>query len=290
MKIIKLYFFLTLFMFNLAKANDEKNYLSTLPHEMLSEILNNLDVESIINLKKTDTALYTQVENYLNFKKNSSYVVLNGNLKELSKWINFLTIQKNHVEKENNPKQENNKITAIVLNLNEDLYFYLNSSSYWNLNNLLTEIAKKVPNLTHIIINRSIDGSYLSTAEIRIEKDGLYLKGSDTDIGQLMVGFFQYKQIDCIEKVTFDLVKYAPMFNRNPWPQVLLMDVSHYTVKTNTVYVNDVDNFYFSKRTFFTRQEVFNTIIKYNKVRFSVPLIREFKVVRNGVEEIYNFD
>lgn len=290
MKIIKVYFFVLLFMSNFANANEQKNYFSKLPHEMLSEILNNLDVESIINLKKTDTTLYAQVENYLNFKKDSSRVVLNGNLKQLSKWIKFLSYQENTLDKENNKQQVNIKINTLILNLDEDLNFYLNDSSYWNLNNLLTEIALKIPNLNNVIINKNIYGSYLSHAEVRIEKDGLYLKGSDTDIGQLMMGFYQYKKINNIEKVTFDLLKYAPLFNRNPWPKVLLMDVSYYTINSNTIYVNDVDNFYFSKCTVFTRQEVLDTIISYNKVRFSVPLIKEFKVVRNGVEEIYHFD
>ena len=139
MKIIKVYFFVLLFMSNFANANEQKNYFSKLPHEMLSEILNNLDVESIINLKKTDTTLYAQVENYLNFKKDSSRVVLNGNLKQLSKWIKFLSYQENTLDKENNKQQVNIKINTLILNLDEDLNFYLNDSSYWNLNNLLTE-------------------------------------------------------------------------------------------------------------------------------------------------------
>lgn len=41
-----------MFVFNIASAEDGKNYLSILPQEMIDKIVKNLDIKSISNLKK----------------------------------------------------------------------------------------------------------------------------------------------------------------------------------------------------------------------------------------------
>lgn len=284
MKFIKFYFIFILLIFNSARPDDQKDYLSQLPQELISEILKNIDVKSAINLKKTDKTLYEQVENYLNFQKNSAYVVLNGNFNELIGWVNFLTNEESKV---------NNNTYSMILNLNEDLNFYLSQStgSSYKFNDFLTEISRKFPKLTRLVINKNSDGVYYSHSEIRIGKDNsLYLKGNDSEICGLLGRFYNYKDRGYISTVTFDLLKYSPSSTESMWSEGLLLGIGYYVINTNTVYVNDLDNSYFTKKTFFTREEVLDTIIRFNRVRHSVPLITEFKVVRNGVEEIYNFN
>lgn len=284
MKIVKFYWVLILLMFNFANANEQKNYFELLPHEMISEVVKNLDIKSAINLKKSDSRMYAQVDNYLKFQKNSSHVEITGNFIELIAWVNFLTNQDNNV---------NNNTYSMILNLNEDLNFYLSQStgSSYKFNDFLTEISRKFPKLTRLVINKNSDGVYYSHSEIRIGKDNsLYLKGNDSEICGLLGRFYNYKDRGYISTVTFDLLKYSPSSTESMWSEGLLLGIGYYVINTNTVYVNDLDNSYFTKKTFFTREEVLDTIIRFNRVRHSVPLITEFKVVRNGVEEIYNFN
>lgn len=233
-----------------------------------------------------DKSLYSKVEDYLNFKKNSPYLVLNGSFNELNGWIKFLTFQ------EGQEKQENNMIKKLVLNINENSEYYFDQSSYnFNrFNMFLQELALKFPNLTHLVINKMNDETLFSYSEIMIGDDFLQFKGNDSDITILMARYYKYRKVKNIKTVYFELLKYPHSFGMAPWLECLPMGIAYYAVTADTIYLKDVNNSYLGDRILFNREEVQEYIMRIKRLKKDVSLIKEFKVVRNGHEEIYHFN
>ncbi len=286
MKFFKLYFVICMFVFNIARAVDDKNYLSSLPPELIQIIIKDLDIKSMTNLKKMDKNLYNKIDNYLDEKINSSHLTLDGTFDELNDWLKFLASQNS----EN--KQENTKIKNLVLNLNENASFYFNQSNinFKKYDLFIRNIAKKLPNLSNLTINKYIDKVLFSHSEVMISKNWIHLAGNDVNINTLIREFCNHRKLDDVNTVIFELLKSPYSFNFNMWLEGLSIGVGLYIPNVNTVYLVDVDNYYFAEKTLFDREEVLKNIISLNKIRNNLPLIKDFKVIRNGIEEVYNFD
>ncbi len=256
------------------------NYLSSLPSELVYEICKNLDAKSITSLKKVDKLLYNHVQSYLDFQKNKEHLVLSGNMQEIKDWIKLIT----------NPDLQQNSMTeSLVLNLREDSSFYSNINlNHFESNMFYADIAKKLPNLKHVVVNRYSNFDLISFSEIIIGSDSIYLKGNILDIGTLQE-FYKFKKLVNIKFVVFDLLKNPTLYNYSISSIYLTTNIAISLANVDSIIVNDLDNYYFSKHKFFQQSDIFNLIINFNRKRRTIKPINQFRVIRNGVEEIYSF-
>nr|BFD30926.1 hypothetical protein GTC16762_05440 [Pigmentibacter ruber] len=178
-----------------AFAENEKDFLSELPQELVSEITKNLDPQSIINLKSTNKTLKTQVEAYLTYLNSKDELTIKGNIADLKKWLKILDISL---------ANETTHVKKLVLKISDSKFENLNQ--YWNNSeifyDLLQKISIKFPNIEHLIIEKFIYNfqSRVEYSEFKAYPDKLYYKGTVSSIDWLIVNFSMFKTYSNIKQ------------------------------------------------------------------------------------------
>ncbi|WGL61077.1 hypothetical protein QEJ31_05645 [Pigmentibacter sp. JX0631] len=265
-------------------AENEKDFLSNLPQELVSEITKNLDPQSIINLKSTSKALKTQVETYLTYLNSKDELTIKGNIAELKKWLKILDFSL---------ANQNSQVKKLVLKVSDSKFENLNW--YWNnseiFNDLLQKISIKFPNIEHLVIEKFIYNfqSRVEYSEFKAYPDKLYYIGTVSTIDWLIVNFSMFKTYNNIKTVQFDLLKNSSRVMSSIHSLDLASTISVQLLQLDTIIVNDIDNYYFEKSYFFSREEILLNIVNIKKSLGVSPINPIFVILRNGIEEKYYF-